>query len=102
VTRRVIKPEFRARYGKAGNKGDETATKLADHIKGDGDARAKLKALAEANGLWSDKWATLNVGLVRMNLGNRLRGARKGQVLQWAREEGTSRQRRTARHLGKH
>lgn len=84
-TRSVIKPEFRQRYGKAGNNGDETATKLAAYLKaGDGDAREKLKALAEANGLWSDKWVTLNVGMVRMNLGNRLRAAaRKGQAISW-------------------
>lgn len=95
-TRSVIKPEFRSRYGKAGNNGDETAVKLADYLRaGDGDAMTKLRALAEANGVWNDRWATLNVGMVRMNLGNRLRAAaRKGTGVKWPAEAGPAHKRR--------
>lgn len=34
----------------------------------------KLKRFAVANGVWNDKYATLNNGLQRMNIVNRLRG----------------------------
>jgi hypothetical protein len=70
---------------KVGNNGDEIAIKLAEYAKpGDPDAIGRLKALAEANGIWNPAWATLNVGMIRMNLGNRIRGlARKGQAIKW-------------------
>lgn len=33
-----------------------------------------VKAIAEANGVWNERWADLNPGMQRMNLANRLRG----------------------------
>lgn len=35
---------------------------------------ALLRRVAEANGLWTDKWEGLNPGMQRMNLANRMRG----------------------------
>lgn len=44
----------------------------------------KLRALAEANDVWNDKYARLNPGQQRMNVGNRLRAKiKKGEEVVW-------------------
>ena len=44
----------------------------------------KLRALAEANEVWDDKYARLNPGQQRMNVGNRLRAKiKKGEDIVW-------------------
>jgi hypothetical protein len=44
----------------------------------------KLCAVAEANGVWDDRYAKLNPGLARMTIGNRLRAlARRGGKIRW-------------------
>lgn len=57
---------------------DDLAAKVAEHCNTGGAIDlAKLKAFAKANGVWNDKYASLNNGLQRMNVVNRLRGALK-------------------------
>lgn len=42
----------------------------------------ELQAIAEANGVWKPEYASLNPGMARMNVANRLRGkGRKGEVV---------------------
>lgn len=44
----------------------------------------KLRALAEANDCWDDRYAGLNPGMQRMNVGNRLRNRfNKKQEIRW-------------------
>ena len=50
---------------------DDLGARVSEHCGGDA---AKLKAFARANGVWDDKYASLNPGLQRMNVVNRLRG----------------------------
>jgi len=75
----IIKPQFRDRYKKnGGNCGDDLAAELtaATTVKEGKKTRvdaAKLKAIAEANGVWRESYSSLNVGQQRMNVSNRLR-----------------------------
>jgi hypothetical protein len=67
--------KYAAKYGKLGHNGDEIATAFAEAIRENGKvSREKLVEIAKANGLDLDKWAHLNLGMQRMNLGNALRG----------------------------
>ena len=62
-------PKYQEKYGKAANCGDD----VAECLKAAVDAGTKLEDVAEANGIeW--RWAHLNKGMQRMNLGNVLRG----------------------------
>lgn len=82
----VIPDDYRVRYGVHQNCGDdiaETLRNLATDEKGQADM-AKLEAIAADNGVADkfDGWLVkgLNNGMVRMNLGNVLRGkARRGE-----------------------
>lgn len=81
----VIPDQYRYGYGVDQNCGDDIAQRLKDATT-DGHGKADMRAVqkvAEANGLAPDfdRWVSkgLNNGMVRMNLGNKLRGlARKG------------------------
>ena len=82
-----VPADFRNRYRERGGScGDDVATLLAQHTRGD-DGKpdpAKLRALAERNGVWQDRYAALNPGQQRMNDGNRLRAmARRGEAIEW-------------------
>jgi hypothetical protein len=45
---------------------------------------AKLEAFARDNGVWRDGYLRLNVGMRRMNIGNRVRGKqRRGEQIVW-------------------
>lgn len=68
----VVPPEFRKEYAAhGGNNGDDIAALLKD---------ADLGAVATANGIDLNRWAGKNHGMVRMNLGNVLRGmVRRGE-----------------------
>jgi hypothetical protein len=85
----VITADFRERYKQhGGSSGDELSVRLRKHLAtADGTINlAKLKALAELNGVWSDAWSSLNVGQQRMACGNRLRAlARHGTKIVWPR-----------------
>jgi hypothetical protein len=77
ATRSVVKPEYRARYAD-GSCGDDLAQRLR------GVDAAKLRALAEANGVWMRDYAGLNPGMRRMAVGNRLRAlVRRGAKVKW-------------------
>jgi hypothetical protein len=79
-SRSVVKTKYREKYKKNGDFscGDTIATELALYV---GVMRGnrrevdvdKLKEVAVANGVWDEKYARLNVGMQRMNIGNRLR-----------------------------
>ena len=65
---------------------DELALRLCKHVAAaDGSIDpAKLRALAEANGVWSHRYAALNRGMAFMNVSNRLRGlVRGGGKVEW-------------------
>lgn len=89
----IIGATYRERYGKEQNNGDDFAVAFDKYVKvevpggkdGKGKKKrvldlARLKEVAEANGLSLDRWSgAKNLGHVRMNLGNVLRGMnRKG------------------------
>lgn len=82
----VIPDQYRYGYGVDQNCGDDIAKRLKDATT-DGHGKADMQAVqkvAEKNGLAPDfdRWVSkgLNNGMVRMNLGNKLRGlARKGE-----------------------
>ena len=76
--------KYQERYGKVGHCGDEIAEVFAEVIKGDDgkvDAE-KLAKVAGQNKIDMAGWAHLNIGMQRMNLGNKLRGMhKKGQTV---------------------
>lgn len=85
TTASVVKAEYRKEY-EDGSCGDALSKRLKQHItNADGKTDlAKLRALAERNGVWSASYANLNPGMVRMNCGNRLRKiVRDGNKIVW-------------------
>lgn len=67
----VVPTKYRQEYGSKGNNGDHIATLLKE---------SDLAAVADANGIDLTRWAGKNVGMVRMNLGNVIRGrVRRGE-----------------------
>jgi hypothetical protein len=60
--------KYAKKYGKDGHNGDPIAVALA------GISIEQLPDVAVKNGLDFSKWAHLNKGMQRMNLGNKLRG----------------------------
>jgi hypothetical protein len=85
----IVTAEFRRRYREQGGScGDELATKLTKAVAtADGGIDlAKLKKLAERNGVWKANYARLNAGLARMSVSNRLRAlVRNGGNVKWRR-----------------
>lgn len=81
----VVPDEYRYKYGADQNCGDDIATRLTLAVTTeDGVDLDKCREIAAANGIEDrlDRWLAkdLNPGMVRMNLGNVLRGlARKEQ-----------------------
>jgi hypothetical protein len=81
----VIKQKYRQRY-EDGSCGDALARKLRKHLKTDDGTidLAKLQQLAERNGVWTLRYASLNAGLARMVVANRLRRlVRAGSTIDW-------------------
>jgi hypothetical protein len=70
----VVPARYRERY-EDGSCGDTLAVRLKKHVTtADGTTDvAKLRALAERNKVWSASYASLNAGLARMTIGNKLR-----------------------------
>lgn len=67
---------------------DQLAAQIASFTsKGsEGLDRVKLKQLAQANEVWSDKYESLGDGLARMTVGNRIRArAKGGKEIRWPR-----------------
>lgn len=87
----IVKPKYRKQYApKNDTCGDDIALTLADYLAGEDDGGdkcldlPKLVRFAKANDCWVDKYAKLNPGQVRMNVGNRLRAkVRKGYEPKW-------------------
>jgi hypothetical protein len=81
LSRSVIKPDYKREHVP-----DDFARQLSKAVADDKGRvdRVKLRALAEANGVWNPAYDRLNPGHARMNVGNRLRAkARKGQAVVW-------------------
>lgn len=72
----VMGADYHKRYmEQGGGSGDLLDVALRSAVKGEkGVDPAKVRAIAEQNGVWSERWADLNPGMQRMNLANRLRG----------------------------
>lgn len=77
----VIKAEFRERYAANNGCGDQVQLAMsAEFIDGDTLDRAALRSWAQGLGVWPDRYDSLNNGMVRMNVANRVRAlVRKGQ-----------------------
>jgi hypothetical protein len=66
--------KYQKQYGKAGNCGDSVAEAMS-YCTVEGKASPeRIAEVAGANGIDMTKYAALNIGMQRMNLGNRLRG----------------------------
>lgn len=81
-SRSIVKAHYKARYGNRQNNGDEIAGELSAAVTGNDKGRtftdlAALAEVAKANGIDMAKYAHLNAGQQRMNVGNRLRGMEK-------------------------
>lgn len=65
---------------------DDLGTRVVTHTTTDGKFDGvKLRKFAEANGVWQERYVSLNNGLQRMNVVNRLRGKVKtGHVVVWS------------------
>ena len=66
--------------------GDRLARKLRKYLATDGGTidLAKLQRLAERNDVWASRYASLNAGLARMTVANRLRKlVRAGSTIDW-------------------
>lgn len=90
--RSIVKRQYRVRYHPFHDtNGDDIATQLRIYLYDKDEngtvciSRARLELFAKANGFWSDGYATLNNGQVRMNVGNRLR-ARLRKKPDWSPE----------------
>jgi hypothetical protein len=82
-----VPAKYRKQYDD-GSCGDDLAVRLKRHVTtADGTIDvAKLRTLAELNGVWRSEYAKLNPGLARMTCGNRLRAlARNGGAVKWGR-----------------
>lgn len=64
-TRSAVPDQYKKAYGKEQNCGDEIAAILKD---------ADVESVARQNGIDLERWQGRNAGMVRMNLGNVLRG----------------------------
>ena len=71
----VMTLSYHSRYmAQGGGCGDELDSHLrAACLKEDGLDLGKIKQIGEANSVWSPAWESLNPGMQRMNLANRLR-----------------------------
>jgi hypothetical protein len=81
----VIKQVYRERY-EGGSCGDALAGQLSSYLVGaDGKVdRTKLQELAERNDVWDARYASLNPGMARMTVANRLRKlTRAGKTINW-------------------
>jgi hypothetical protein len=77
-TASVVPTKYRDKY-RDGSCGDALAAQLHTHITNDDGTTnlAKLKALAQLNGVWRANYAKLNAGMQRMCVGNRMRALDK-------------------------
>ncbi len=87
----VVKPKYKKAYQPHQHRcGDDLASRITAYVtyplKGKKTRidLGKLQSLAEANGAWQDRYATINPGMRRMNIANRLRALeRQGKEIVW-------------------
>ena len=73
VRKSVVPDSYKTRYGRDQNCGDEIAELMKE---------ADIQAVANENGIDLSRWAGRNPGMIRMNLGNVLRGrVRRGEYV---------------------
>jgi hypothetical protein len=88
ATGSVVPSKYREQYKEhGGSSGDDLAVRLKKHVAADDGSidLAKLRKLAEANGVWDERYNKLNAGLARMTCGNKLRAlVRHGAKIKWA------------------
>lgn len=72
----VVPFKYRLQYGPDQNCGDTVARLLSDYVRDENGKvdTDRLSEVANRNGVDLGKWSHLNLGMVRMNLGNVLRG----------------------------
>jgi hypothetical protein len=92
----VVKKTYKRKYRPTKNKnGDEISFLITEHVAERGEDgeilkpvrtdEEHLKRFAIANGVWNPDYAHLNVGMRRMNIGNRLRAkVKKDHEIVWA------------------
>ena len=88
IVKRVYKTKYRPHHMTCG---DELSGLISAHVidkdNEDGEPRVnreRLVRFAKLNGCWDERYVRLNVGQVRMNVGNRLRAkVRKGHEIIW-------------------
>tara|TARA_R110002126_G_scaffold51112_3_gene140257 strand:- start:547 stop:855 length:309 start_codon:yes stop_codon:yes gene_type:complete len=78
----IMEKRFFDRYGRSGSCGDQVSELLTQYLRDEETGKtnmAKLRNVATANSINLKRWDHLNMGHLRMNLGNVLRGkARAG------------------------
>lgn len=86
----IVKPKYRKIYQpKQDSCGDTLADDMRDYLTVEEEGiksidLRKLRRLADANGVWNPRYANLNAGQQRMNVGNRLRAlVRNGREITW-------------------
>ena len=78
----VIAKETKKAYGKTQSCGDDVAKALTAKINAAKDKGTEFASICSANGIDAGRWAHLNFGMQRMNLGNQLRAiAKAGHAL---------------------
>ncbi len=78
----VIAKETKKAYGKTQSCGDDVAKALTTKINAAKDKGTEFASICSANGIDAGRWAHLNFGMQRMNLGNKLRAiAKAGHAL---------------------
>tara|TARA_R100000149_G_C5732904_1_gene50769 strand:+ start:49 stop:378 length:330 start_codon:yes stop_codon:yes gene_type:complete len=73
----IIEKQFFDKYGRSGSCGDEISTVLSEFLRDEHTGKTNMKRLnqvADDNGIDLKRWSHLNMGHLRMNLGNVLRG----------------------------
>lgn len=82
----IIKAKYKSRYRPFKMTcGDELSQLISAHVTIEGHVdRDKLVRFAKINGCWDERYVRMGVGMVRMNVGNRLRAkVRHGHEVIW-------------------
>ena len=78
----IMEKRFFDRYGRSGSCGDQVSELLTQYLRNEETGKTdmpKLEKVAKDNSINLKRWSHLNMGHLRMNLGNVLRGkARSG------------------------
>tara|TARA_Y100000401_G_C8312069_1_gene220328 strand:+ start:901 stop:1224 length:324 start_codon:yes stop_codon:yes gene_type:complete len=73
----IIEKQFFDKYGRSGSCGDQIAELLSEYLRDEHTGKTnqkRLQQVADDNNIDLVRWGHLNMGHLRMNLGNVLRG----------------------------